>query len=82
VFVCGIARNPDELLDLFDRVFLLHIDGPTQGARLDAHDALNPPGRSEAGRREIRDGRAVFEGADAQARRDRHRRHRAVSCGR
>ena len=25
VFVCGIARNQDELLDLFDRVFLLHI---------------------------------------------------------
>ena len=61
VFVCGIARNQDELLDLFDRVFLLHIDGPTQEARLAAHDALDPPGRSEAGRQEIRDGRAVFE---------------------
>jgi hypothetical protein len=61
VFVCGIARNQDELLDLFDRVFLLHIDAQTQEARLDAHDALNPPGRSEAGRREIREGRAVFE---------------------
>ena len=61
VFVCGIARNQDELLDLFDRVFLLHIDGPTQEARLDAHDALNPPGRSKAGRRQIRDGRTVFE---------------------
>jgi hypothetical protein len=34
-FVCGIARNQDDLLDLFDRVFLLHIDGPTQQARLD-----------------------------------------------
>jgi hypothetical protein len=61
VFVCGIARNQDEFLDLFDRVFLLQIDGPTQEARLAAHDALNPPGRSEAGRQEIRDGRAVFE---------------------
>lgn len=61
VFVCGIARNQDELLDLFDRVFLLQIDGWTQEDRLAAHDALNPPGRGEAGRREIRDGRAVFE---------------------
>ena len=34
VFVCGIAGNQDELLDLFDQVFLLHIDGPTQEARL------------------------------------------------
>jgi hypothetical protein len=61
VFVCGIARNQDELLDLFDRVFLLHIDGPTQEARLAAHDALNPPGRTEASRQQIRDGRAMFE---------------------
>ena len=61
VFVCGIARNQDELRDLFDRVFLLHIDEPTQEARLLAHDAVNPSGRSKAGRREIRDGRAVFE---------------------
>lgn len=61
VFVCGIARNQDELLDLFDQVFLLHINETTQQARLDAHDALNPPGRSQAGRREIRNGRAVFE---------------------
>lgn len=61
VFVCGIARNQDELLDLFDGVFLVQIDGPTQEARLVAHDDLNPPGRSEASRQEIRDGRAVFE---------------------
>lgn len=59
VFICGIARNTDEMLDLSGRVFLLHIDGATQQARLDAHDALHPPGRSEAGRREIRDGRAA-----------------------
>ena len=61
VFVCGIAQNQDELLDLFDHVFLLHIDWPTQEARLAAHDVLHPPGRSEAGRQEIRDGRTVFE---------------------
>jgi hypothetical protein len=61
VFVCGIARNQDELRDLFDRVFLLRIDERTQEARLTANDALHPPGRSEAGRQEIRQGRAVFE---------------------
>jgi hypothetical protein len=61
VFVCGIATNQTDLLDLFDQVFLLRIDGPTQEARLDAHDAQHPPGRSEAGRRQIRDGRPVFE---------------------
>jgi hypothetical protein len=61
VFVCGIARNQDELLDLFDRVFLLRIDARTQEARLAAHDALHPPGRSEAGRQEIRQGQATFE---------------------
>lgn len=61
VFVCGIARNQDQLLDLFDRVFLLRIDPATQEARLAAYDALNAPGRSDAGRQEIRDGRAAFE---------------------
>jgi hypothetical protein len=61
VFVCGIARNQDDLLDLFDRVFLLQIDGRTQEARLAAHDSLHPPGRSDAGRREIREGRLIFE---------------------
>jgi hypothetical protein len=61
VFVCGIARNQDQLFDLFGRVFLLQIDGPTQEDRLVAHDARHPPGRSEAGRQEIRDGRTTFE---------------------
>jgi len=61
VFVCGIARNQDELRDLFDRVFLLRIDEGTQEERLAAYDALHPPGRSEAGRQEIRQGRAAFE---------------------
>jgi hypothetical protein len=61
VFVCGIARNQGELLDLFDRVFLLRIDEATQEARLAAHDALHPPGRSQAARQEIREGRAMFE---------------------
>jgi hypothetical protein len=61
VFVCGIAGNQGELLDLFDRVFLLRIDERTQQARLAAHDAAHPPGRSEAGRQEILQGRASFE---------------------
>jgi hypothetical protein len=61
VFVCGIAQNVDQVVDLFDAVFLIHIDETTQEARLVAHDAANPPGRSEAGRQEIRDGRATFE---------------------
>jgi hypothetical protein len=60
-FVCGIARNLDQLLDLFDGVFLLQIDERTQEDRLIAHDAVHPPGRSEAGRQEIREGRAVFQ---------------------
>jgi hypothetical protein len=61
VFNGGIGRNQDDMLDLFDGVFLLPIDRVTQQARLDRHDALRPPGRSEAGRREIRDGRAVLQ---------------------
>jgi hypothetical protein len=61
LFVCGIALNINEVLDLFDAVFLLRIDSETQEARLVAHDALNPPGRSDAGRDEIRAGRPVFE---------------------
>ena len=61
LFVCGIALNLDDVLDLFEGVFLLRIDDATQEARLRAHDALNPPGRSETGREEIRSGRPVFE---------------------
>ena len=61
VFVCGIALNIDQFLGVFERIFLLQIDAATQEARLIAHDAANPLGRSEAGRQEIRDGRTVFE---------------------
>ena len=59
VFVCG--RNQDEQTDLFDRVLLLRIGARTQEARLAAHDAAHPPGRNQAGRQEIRQGRALFE---------------------
>jgi len=61
VFVCGIALNIDQVVDLFDRLFLLRIDAETQEERLLAHDSSHPPGRSEAGRQQIRDGRPVFE---------------------
>ena len=61
VFVCGIALNIDQVLDLFDRLFLLRIDADTQEERLLAHDTSHPLGRSEAGRQQIRDGRPVFE---------------------
>src|SRR5207253_241520 len=33
VFVCGIALNIDQFLDLFDRLFLLRIDAETQQER-------------------------------------------------
>jgi hypothetical protein len=61
VFVCGIALNIGHVLDLFERLFLLRIDADTQEARLLAHDTSHPPGRTAAGRRQIRDGRPVFE---------------------
>lgn len=61
VFVCGIALNIDQFLDVFDRIFVLEIDEATQEERLVAHDLLHPPGRNEAGRQQIRDGRPIFE---------------------
>jgi dephospho-CoA kinase len=61
VFVCGIALNIEQVLDLFDRLFLLRIDADTQEERLLAHDTSHSPSRSEAGRQQIRDGRPVFE---------------------
>jgi hypothetical protein len=61
VFVCGIALNIEQMLDLFDRFFLLRIDADTQEERLQAHDDSHRPGRSEADRQQIRDGRPIFE---------------------
>jgi len=29
IFVCGIALNIDQVIDLFDRLFLLRIDAET-----------------------------------------------------
>jgi hypothetical protein len=45
------------MLDLFEQVFLLVIDAQTQMARLAAESPL----RTEAVRRQIRDGRRVFQ---------------------
>ena len=61
MFVCGIALNIDQVVDLFERIFLLRIDAETQEQRLLAYDARNPPGRNEAGRQQIREGRPIFE---------------------
>jgi hypothetical protein len=56
LFVCGIAINLREMLDLFDQVFLLSIDAATQIERLasaaDRQPSLWPP---------IIEGRVVFE---------------------
>jgi dephospho-CoA kinase len=58
MFFCGIARNQDQMLDLFEQVFLLVIEEDTQIARL-AH--ATSPLRTEAVKRQIRDGRPVFQ---------------------
>ena len=55
------ALNIDGVLDLFDQSFLLQIDAKTHEEPLLAYDTREPPGRSEAGRQQIRDGRPVFE---------------------
>lgn len=58
VFVCGIARNQGQLLDLFDMVFLLAMDATTQAERLDTPDNAH---RSSPMRAPITDGRATFQ---------------------
>jgi hypothetical protein len=61
IFVCGIALNIRDTVDLFERIFLLRIDAGTQEQRLLAYDAQNSPGRNEATRQQIREGRPIFE---------------------
>ena len=58
LFVCGIATNQRDLLDLFDVIFLLTLDHRTQVARL---DAPSNAGRPAPERRQILAGRPVFE---------------------
>src|SRR5688572_12735384 len=57
-FILGIARNQGEMLDIFDKVFLLVIDEDTQNARL---AQATSPHRTEAIKQQIRDGRPIFE---------------------
>ena len=61
LFVCGIAFNIHQVVDLFERIFLLRIDAETQEQRLLAYDAANQKGRNEALRQQIREGRPIFE---------------------
>ncbi len=58
MFVCGIARNQDEMLDLFERVFLLTIEADAQDARL---ARATSPQRTDGVKQQIRDGRPVFQ---------------------
>jgi shikimate kinase len=61
VFFCGIARNQDQMLDLFEKVFLLMIDAGTQISRLAGPAQATSPVRTEAMKRQIREGRPVFQ---------------------
>ena len=58
LFVCGIALNQDQMLDLFERVFLLVIEADAQDDRL---ARATSPQRTEGVKQQIRDGRAVFQ---------------------
>ena len=58
VFVCGIAMNQREMLDLFELVFLLSRDEATQLQRLYER---SKGGRDQAQRRQIIEGRTIFE---------------------
>ena len=61
MFLCGIARNQAQMLELFENVFLLIIDADTQIARLAGAPQGSSPVRTEAIRRQIREGRHVFQ---------------------
>ena len=58
MFFCGIARNQDQMLDVFEKVFLLVIEEDTQRARL---RRTTSPRRTEAVERQILEGRQVFQ---------------------
>jgi hypothetical protein len=58
IFLCGIAMNQRDMLDLFTTVFLLSIDHETQPKRLDTPANAD---RNPAQRAQILDGRAKFE---------------------
>jgi hypothetical protein len=58
MFVCGIAVNQHQMLDLFERVFLLVLDADAQDARL---ARATSPQRTEGIKQQIRDGRDAFQ---------------------
>jgi dephospho-CoA kinase len=58
IFLCGIAMNQRDMLDLFTMVFLLSIDHETQLARLRTPDNAD---RNAAQRTQIIEGRVTFE---------------------
>ena len=58
IFLCGIAMNQRDVLDLFETVFLISLDHETQLARLDTPANAH---RKEALRAEIVEGRPLFE---------------------
>lgn len=58
LFVCGIARNQEDMLDLFERVFLLTLEADAQEARLARATSAQ---RTEGVKQQIRDGRPVFQ---------------------
>ena len=61
VFFCGIAQNQTEMLDLFEKVFLLAIDYDTQLARLALASRNASPDRTDAIKKQITDGRLAFQ---------------------
>jgi adenylate kinase family enzyme len=61
MFFCGIARNQAEMLDLFDKVFLLVIDEDAQNVRLGRPSRTMSPDRTDAMKQQIRDGRPIFQ---------------------
>ena len=58
IFVCGIATNQREMLDLFEKVFLVSLDQETQLERLDKPSNAH---RNAALRAQIVNGRPLFE---------------------
>jgi adenylate kinase family enzyme len=61
MFFCGIARNQTDMLDLFEQVFLLAIDEDTQLARLALPSQTASPDRTDAIKKQIKDGRPAFQ---------------------
>jgi hypothetical protein len=60
MFVCGIAVNQHQMLDLFECVFLLVLEA---GAQEDRLARATSPQRTEGVKQQIRDGRAAFQAA-------------------